>query len=468
MKLRVIIVGAGKVGYKIAETLSKELYDVIVVDNDKEVIQKVNDTLDVLTIESNGLIGQPFKSIKVNEDDLVIAVTDNDEGNMLICLRAKYMGAGRTIARIRNPEYENDLALPKEELAIDFIINPEKSTAAEIVRLLTFSPAEQINEFGNGSVQMVQVDIDEESPLNNVALKDQNDFEDLLIAAIIRDGDTIIPKGDQRIKSGDTIFIIGNKKEIADYFNSIGEAPVDIRKVMILGGGTYSFYLAEYMNKMGMSTKIIEKDLQRCRELSEKIPDSLIINGDGTDLNLLKEENVAAMDAFVSLTGIDEENILVSLLAKQNGVKKGIAKVNRENYITLAKNIGVDSTITPSIITTSEILGFVRGEWVLSLSLLPGGQAEVVEYLIKPDSPAINIPLKDLDLPDSTIIATIISEGKVIIPHGGDVIKKDDKIVVISKADEVEKARQLFHGKEGKGNHGFWNSLKNARSSINN
>ncbi|MTI62221.1 MAG: Trk system potassium transporter TrkA [Firmicutes bacterium] len=465
--MRVIIVGAGKVGYKIAETLSKDLYDVVVIDNDKEVIQKVNDTLDVLTIESNGLIGQPFKKIGVNKNDLVIAVTDNDEGNMLVCLSAKHLGAGKTIARIRNPEYEKDLALPKEELAIDFIINPEKSTAAEIVSLLTFSPAGNINEFANGSVQMVQLDIEEDSPLNNLTLREQNNLGEFLIAAIIRDGKTIIPKGDQRIKSGDNIFIIGKKEEIAEYFDSIGKTPLNIRKVMILGGGKFSYYLADYMNNMGITTKIIEKDLDRCKTLSEKLNNTLIINGDGTDLNLLQAEGLSTMDAFISLSGIDEENILATLLAKQNGAKKGIAKVNRENYTTLAKNIGVDSTITPSFITTNEILGFVRGEWVLSLSLLPGGQAEVVEYFVKSDCPIIDIPLKDINLPKGTIITTIIRGINVIVPHGDDMIAADDKVVVISEAEEVAQIRDLFHGKERKVKNGLWNSIKNFRSSIN-
>jgi len=465
--VRVIIVGAGKVGYKIAEALSRELYDVIVIDNDKEVIKKVNDTLDVLTIESNGLVGQPFKTLKVTKEDIVIAVTDNDEGNMLVCLQAKYMGVGRTIARIRNPEYEKDLALPKEELAIDFIINPEKSTALEIVRSLTFSSAGQVNEFGDGSVHMVQFYIEEDSVLNNMVLENITSFDELLIPAILRDGDTIIPKGDQKIISGDIIYIIGKKEEIIKYFNKLGLTPMDLKNIMILGGGDYSYYLAMYLNKMGISTKIIEKDMQRCIELSEKLPESLIINGNGTDLNLLEEENISSMDAFISLSGYDEENILAVLLAKQNGVKKGIAKVNRDNYITLAKNIGVDSTVTPSLITTSEILGFVRGEWVLSLSLLQGGQAQVVEYLISPTSKVIDIPLKELKLPKNIIITTIISKDKVIIPHGNDIIRANDKIIAISKADGLEKARKLFHGEEGNVNYGFWNRLKNAREITN-
>lgn len=465
--MRVIVVGAGKVGYKIAETLSRELYDVVVIDNDKEVIKKVNDTLDVLTIESNGLVGQPFKTLKVTKVDVVIAVTDNDEGNMLVCLQAKYMGAGRTIARIRNPEYERDLALPKEELAIDFIINPEKSTALEIVRSLTFSSAGQVNEFGDGSIHMVQFHIEEDSILNKIRIEDITAFEELLIPAILRDGDTIIPRGDQKIISGDTIYIIGKKEEIIKYFNKLGLTPMNLKNVMILGGGDYSYYLAMYLNKMGISTKIIEKDMEICKELSEKLPETLVINGDGTDLNLLEEESISSMDAFIALSGYDEENILAVLLAKQNGVKKGISKVNRDVYIALSKNIGVDSTITPSLITTSEILGFVRGEWVLSLSLLQGGQAQVVEYLISPTSKVSDKPLKDLNLPRSIIITTIISKGKITIPHGHDIIRANDRIIVITKADELEKARKLFHGEEGNVKYGFWDHLKNARKITN-
>lgn len=464
--MRVIIVGAGKVGYKIASTLSKDLYDVIVIDNDKDVIEKVNGTLDVLAIESNGLIGEPFKNIDVNQEDLVIAVTDNDEGNILACLSAKHLGAGKTIARIRNPEYERDLALPKEMLEIDHIINPEKTSAEEIVRLLNFSPAGSISEFVGGAVQMIQLYIEEDSPLNNVTLSQQDQLKGFLVGAINRGGETIIPKGNHRIITGDKIFIIGKRKEISNYFKSLGKSPVNMKDVMILGGGTFSYYLAETLNKMEINTKIIEKQRGRCEFLAKRLSNTLIIHGNGTDLNLLESEGINNTDAFVSMSGYDEENILATLLAKQNGVKKGIAKVNRENYIDLAKNIGVDSTITPSSITADEILEFVRGEWVLSLSVLPGGQAEVIEYQIKENSPIIDIPLKNLKLPKSTIITTIVRNEQVIIPHGNDRIKKKDKIVVISKSEEVESVRKMIDDKEGISLNGIWNSIKNSGSII--
>ncbi len=465
--MRVIIIGAGKVGYNIASALSKEMYDVIVIDNDEEVLKKVDDTLDVFTIHSNGLIGKSLSKIGVNKDDIVIAVTESDETNILLCLSAKHLEAGRTIARIRNPEYENDLSLPKEKLPIDFIINPEKTTAEEIVRLLTFSPAGMINEFGDGSVQMVQRNVQDDSPLNNKMLKEQNNQGKYLIAAIIRDGETIIPKGDHYIKTGDNIFVIGQKKEIAGYFSSIGEVPLEIKRVIILGGGRISYYLAEYMSKLGISTKIIEKDMERCKRLSEELPDTLIIHGDGTDLELLKSEGIATTDAFIALSGFDEENILATLLARQNGAKKGIAKVNRENYISLASNIGVDTTITPSLITTSKILGFIRRETVLSLSLLPGGEAEVIEFFIGPETRAVDIPLKELNLPEDTIITTIIRDNKVIIPHGQDVIKKYDRIIVITKAETAGLVREFLLGKERIRKNGFWTGFKNNRSSVN-
>ncbi|MDZ7672765.1 MAG: Trk system potassium transporter TrkA [Halanaerobiales bacterium] len=464
--MRVIIIGAGKVGYEIAAVLSKDLYDVIVIDNDINVIKKVSDTLDVLTIESNGLIGEPFKRIDVNQDDLVIAVTDNDERNILACLSAKHLGAGQTIARIRNPDYERDLALPKEILEIDYIINPEKSSAEQIVKLLKFSPAGSINEFVGGRVQMIQLHIDENSPLHNLKLREQKQLKGFLVGAIIRDDETIIPKGDHRIMSGDTIFIIGKQEEITKYFKTLGKTPVNMKNVMILGGGRFSYYLAETLNKMEISTKIIEKDLKRCEFLSKNLANTLIIHGDGTDLNLLQSEGISNTDAFVSMSGLDEENILATLLAKKNGVKKGIAKVNRENYIDLAKNIGVDSIITPSSIITNEILGFVRGEWVLSLSILPGGQAEVIEYQIKKDSPIINILLKDLKLPKNTIITTIVRDKEVIIPHGNDEIKVNDRIVVISKAEEVANVRKMIQTKGEISGYGIWNSIKNAGSTI--
>lgn len=466
--MRVIVIGAGKVGYQIAESLSREELDVVVVDHDQDVIDRINYNLDVMTLKSNGLLSSTLKHLGLHKDDTIIAVTDSDEANMLACLSAKNMGAGTTIARIRNPEYTKDWAVTKEQLSIDFIINPERSTAHEISRMLTFSPAGAVEDFARGKVQMVTVPIDESVKLNQIKMKDIKDLDEILVAAIIRKGELIIPKGDDMIKTGDSIYIIGQKQEILKFCKTIGKSPRRINNVMILGGGRIAYYLAENLNYMGISVKIIEKDPERCKELSEVLPNALIINGDGTDTNLLQMENLMQMDAFIALTGMDEENILLSLLAKQMGVKKVVSKVSRTNYISLVETIGVDAGITPSMITAGEILRFIRGGKVISLSLLLGGEAEVMEMDAHPTSSVVNLPLRELDLPKDVLITTIVHKNKVVVPHGNDIIRGNDRVIVLCRTTEVNRVREMFSSSERNRKDGFWNRIKSSRTFTSN
>lgn len=459
--MRVVVIGAGKVGYQISETLSRELFDVVVVEQDDGVINKINENLDVMTMKSNGLVSSTLKQLGLSKEDIVIAVTESDEANMLACLSAKNMGAGTTVARIRNPEYTKDWAVTKEQLSIDYVINPEKSTANEISRMLSFSPAGAVEDFAKGKVQMVTVPIDESVNLNQAQIKDLEVLGNILVAAIIRKGELIVPKGDNTIRPGDTIYIIGQKQEILKFCKSIGKSPRRVSNVMILGGSHIAYYLADNLINLGVSVKIIEKDPDRCRELSEMLPNALIINGDGTDVDLLKMENIVQMDAFVALTGIDEENVLLSLLSKQLGVKKVISKVSRTNYIPLVETIGIDAAITPSMITAGEILRFIRGGKVISLFLLLGGEGEIMELDAHPDSEAAEgAPLRDLDLPRDVLITTIIRKGKVIIPHGNDAIEADDRVIVLCRSTEVNRVREMFSNTERKQKNGFWNHFK--------
>lgn len=466
--MRVIVIGAGKVGYQISESLSRESFDVIVIEKDEQVIEKINDNLDVQTIKSNGFVSEPLKQLGVNKDDTVIAVTESDEGNMLACLSAKNLGAGTTVARIRNPEYTKDWAVTKEQLSIDYIINPERSTAYEISRMLTFSPAGIVEDFAKGMVQMVAVPIDDSVRLAQTQIRNFRDLGNILVAAIIRKGELIIPKGEDTIRSGDMIYIIGHKQEILRFCKNIGKTPRRISNVMILGGGRISYYLAENLHYLGVSVKIIEMDPERCKELAEKLPNALIINGDGTDADLLKSEGIDQMDAFIALTGIDEENVLLSLLAKHLGAKKAISKVSRTNYVPLVETIGIDAAITPSMITASEILRFVRGGRVVSLFLLLGGEGEIVELDAQPGCDAAGSFIRDLDFPKDAIITTIIRKGKVIIPHGNDVINENDRIIILSRTEVVNRIRELFSSKERKQKNGFWDNFKGNRTITSN
>ena len=463
--MRIVIIGAGKVGYQIAESLSDESYDIVVIDNDEEALNRAQDHLDVMTILANGLTGTPLKELDMNKNDILIAVTDSDEGNMLACMSAKSLGCGRTIARVRKPEYARDLAVTKEQLSIDLMINPDRSTASEITRLLTFSPAGQSEDFAQGKVQMAELPVEEGNPLVDTPLRDIKRFKDVLIAAILRDGKIIIPKGDDELRVGDDIYLVGKRQDIIDFSKYIGKTPRKARNVMIVGGSRIASYLAHNLHRLGISVKIIERDLSKARILSEELPQTLVIEGDGTDVELLKAENVSAMDVFIAVTGIDEVNILVGLLAKQLGARKVVSKVNRTSYLPLVEEIGLDAIVTPSVITAGEILRFVRGGEILSLFLLSGGQAQIMEFYVHAPSKVIGVPIRDLGLPKEAIITTIVSEGKVIIPSGNDVIRVDDRVIILCSSSEVEKVNRIFIDKdrERKDTDGAWDRLKNTR-----
>lgn len=467
--MRAIIIGAGKVGYHIADTLSRDHYDVVVMDRSDAALERVRENLDVMTIHANGLISKPVRDLGVGPGDLLIAVTASDEANMLACFSAKNMGVGNTIARIRNHEYARDLAVSKELLEIDHVINPELSTAQEIVRSLTFSPAGHVEEFAKGVVRMVEISIEGNGGLSTIVdipLKSIRHFPEILIAAIARNGELIIPRGDDSVQQGDKIFVVGKKSGINEFCTTIGKTPRRIRNVMVAGGGLIAVYLAEDLQKLGVSVKIIEKSPARCRELSQQLPQTLIISGDGTDPDLLSAENVEDMDAFVALTGIDEENMLMAMLAKRMGVGKTIAKVSRINYISLVETLGIDAVITPSITTAAEILRYVRGGEYQSLSLLLGGQAAAMEFTVREGCGLADKKLMDIDFPRDAIVTNVIHKGRVAIPRGNTTLRVGDQLIVLSRASEVSNVRNMFRCGEENPVSGLWNSIKNYRSTL--
>ena len=459
--MRIIVIGTGKLGYQIAETLSKEKYDVVVIDNDSDVTDRISESLDVLTMHANGLLAEPLEELRVNKEDVVIAVTGSDEGNILACMSAKSLGAGWTIARIRSPEYTRDLAISQEQLRIDYVLNPDLSTAKEISQLLSFAPARQVQTFVHGKVHMVEISVTAENPLVGIPSKQYN-FTGVLIAAIVREGRIIIPKGDDCLHEGDNIFIIGQATNVADFCRYAGKPIYKIENAMILGGSRIANYLARDLHSAGVRVKIIENDPARAKDLSLELPFALVVQGDGTDMEFLVSEDIANTDAFVALTGMDEENMVVSLLAKKLGVKKVVAKVNRKGYVSIAEEIGVDSVVTPGLITLGEVLRLVRGGEVVSLILLLGGQAEVMEFSISLSSPLVGKMLKDINFPKEAIITTIVHKGQIIIPHGNDMIQAHDRIIVLTQFAEMPRIRSLFNGDERKTGHGLWNSIKSS------
>ena len=466
--MKVIIVGAGKLGYKLAEAMLNSEIHVTIIDTNAKVLDRINDHLDVLTIRANGVQVDVLQEICVETYDLLIAVTNSDETNIIICALAKKLGCPKTIARIRNPEYAKQLGFIKSEMGIDHIVNPELATAKEIARYLLKSLI-FYGDYAKGKVSMFDFNIANLPSFIGKRIMELGGMEGLLITAISRDGEVFIPHGGTVLCEKDLIYVIGKKdciNRLAEKCKASQEKKY-IKKAMILGGGKIGFYLAEKLIAHGINVKIIEQDRERCKYLSEKLNDGLVINGDGTDINLLEEEDIANMDAFVSVTGYDEENLLMAVTAKQSGVKKVIAKVSRASYVRIIDKLGIDMALNPVNITASDILKFIRGGRVVSVSLLLGGQAEVTEIIATDNKAIIEKPLAELGLPKGIIIGAIVHQGKVIIPNGKSVIYPNDRLVIFSLLSEVPALEAFFTAKKGGLIGELWGSNKSTRKPFN-
>jgi trk system potassium uptake protein TrkA len=433
--MKIIIIGAGKVGYNLAESLSKSKYDVIIIDRNYAALSKAEENLEVLCIRGSGVSTSILMEAGIETADLLIAVTSSDEVNMVCCLTAKKLGVKSTIARIRDPEYAKELSLLKEELDLDLIINPEQAAAEEIANVLNFPIAINVENFAKGRVKMVELKTTKEMGIVGIPLRDIGSklISTILIGVVIRGEEVIVPNGDFVLKEDDRIYVIGKPSNLYNFCKQSGESQYKIKNVMIAGGGRIAIYLAKLLLEMDIKVKLVEIDREVCVHLSEILPESLVIHGDGTDEELLKSENISDMDGFVAMTGMDEENLMSALLAKQNGVKKVIAKVSRVNYINIIKSLGIDSVISPKLITTNRILKFVRGNNVESLYRIVEGQAEITELIADSSSNILNIKIKKLGLPKDVIIATIVRKKEIVIPHGNDIIREGDRVIIISK-----------------------------------
>ncbi|MCC5909993.1 MAG: Trk system potassium transporter TrkA [Clostridiaceae bacterium] len=466
--MHIIIVGAGKLGYKLAETLSQENSNVVIIDIDNKALERVNNNLDVLTVKANGVELKVLKQLNIKNFDLMIAVTSSDETNILVSSMAKKLGCHRVMARVRNPEYGNQLDYIKRQMDIDYIANPELETAKEIAKYLLQTHAVHMEDFAKGKVGMVDFRVKNIQDMVGKKLRELDIPQCVLIAAILRNGEIIIPHGDTELLSTDIIYVIGQKESINSFSKEIG-TPINkkaVKKALILGGGKAGYYLANKLIQNHVAVKIIERDRERCKYLAEQFPNALVIHGDGTDSNLLSEENVFEMDALISLTGYDEENLLLALLGKQYGINKVIAKVSRPNYIPIIEKLGIDVAMNPVTITASGILRFIQGGRVASLSLLLGGQAEVLEIIAKENSKVVENKLSSLGLPKGMIIGAVVHKGNVIIPDGNAVIYPGDRVIVFCLQSEVASIEKLFYRQKGGLINELWDSYKGTRKST--
>ncbi|NLM45836.1 MAG: Trk system potassium transporter TrkA [Firmicutes bacterium] len=450
--MKVIIIGAGKVGTQLVESLLNEKHEITVIDSSQEVIDRLNDFLDVLAIRGNGVSSSLLKEAGCEHADLLIAVTDSDEANVVSCVTAKALGAKSVIARVRNPEYVRELEFMRQKLNIDYIINPELSTAYEIIRLLFNTHVSYTEDFARGKVRITEIQVDVNSDLHNRKIKDLKLPEEVIFTAIARGGEVIIPNGNTVVHARDTLYVMGERNSVDAFARNAGAKIISnkIRNVMITGGGRTSFYLARELEQTGVSVKIIEQNLERCRVLAEALNNTLVLHGDGTDLSLLQAEKIELMDAFVTLTGFDEENLLTALLAKQLGAKKVIAKISRSNYMSLLETIGVDNAVIPKLITARDILRIIRGGRIVSMSLLIGGRAEVLEIIAQEDTPIVDRPLKSIGIPQGVILGAILRQGKLVIPNGDSVVRQGDRVIVFTLENNMESVKKLFGEKGGK------------------
>lgn len=459
--MKVIIIGIGKLGYKLAQSLLNSDINVTVVDSNAKKLERMSEQLDVFSINANGIEVEILREFDIDTYDLLIASTGSDETNAVICMMAKKLGCKRTIARIRNPEYTKQLEFLKKEMGIDYIVNPDLAIAQEIAHYLLKGYTFHAGDFANGKVQIIDFNVGHLDGFVGKKVFEIDFLEGLLIASISRKGNIIIPDGSTRIEAEDLIYIIGRNVNIKRFSEATGinTTRQNIRKVMVLGGGNIGFYLAKLLTNAKVDVTVIDQDADRCQYLTEKVNDALVIHGDGTDINILEDEFLSSMDAFIGVTGFDEQNILTSLMAKQAGVEKVIAKISRPSYSRLLDRLGVDVALNPVNIVSSDILKYVRGGRILSVFLLMGEQAEVMEVVVESDSPMVDKRIVDLHLPKGILIGAVIQDNEVVIPNGNTVIRQGDQLIAFCLVANVQEFENLLQPKKG----GFLSALRNRR-----
>lgn len=445
--MRIVIIGAGKVGYSLARMLSAEEHDVIVVEPEIERGNIINEKLDVQVVNGNGASPRLQRAIDIGNADLVIAVTDRDEINMLSCMFAKLAGAKRTVARLRDIDYANDIAALQENMPqVDVFINPEQVTAEAISNYIRIPEAKNIYYFDKRKLMMVELPVSEQSTINGKALKDLPKMKPFLITAVLRDGKFIIPNGNEIIRANDFIFLMTKTSDMKEIERSLGFKRKVIQKVMILGGGRLGYYLAKILEPMDVQVKIIEQNLKRCEFLSGMLDTTIVLNGDVGDADILAEEGISNVDILVASTDNDKLNILACLLGAQLGAKQTVTQIRRTDYMPLIQSVGIDVAVDPQALTREAILKLIRKGKLESLTLIDSGSAEVIDLIVKKEHRKIcGCKVKNIPFPSGVIISSIDRDNDVIIPNGEDVIMAGDRITIFVGKKAVRKVEKLIN-----------------------
>lgn len=450
--MRIIVVGCGKVGRKIIEQLSNEGNDVTVVDLKSKVVADITNSVDVMGVVGNGTSHVVLEEAGIEETDLLIAVTQSDELNLLCCLIAKKAGNCNTIARVRNPMYSNEIGYIKEELGLAMTINPEEAAATEIARILRFPLANKIDSFAKGRVELLKFNVDDSliisgSSLINISKKFQSN---VLVCAVERGDEVHIPNGSFTIEPGDVVTVVCPPKEAKNFFKKLGVPTHSVKNAILVGGGKLAYYLGKQLLSMGIKVKIFEKNVERCEELCELLPGAVIINADATDKEILSEEGLSDAEAFVSMTGIDEANVFLSLYAKRFSKAKLVTKINRMEENDIVNEFNLGSVISPKLITAEYILRYVRamrnsiGSNVETLYRIIENKAEALEFHIREGAPVVGIPLEELKLKEDLIIACISHKGKIITPNGQTKISVGDSVVVVTTQKNLQDIKDIL------------------------
>jgi len=448
--MKVIIIGAGEVGYHIADILSREMVDIVIIDKNEKRLHEISEDLDIQTLVGSGSSPEVLRRADIANADMVVAVTDSDETNMIACLLASTQSRiPIRIARIRNPELdENNPLFQREQLNIDLCINPEREAVNHLMDRLEFPGASEVLDFAGGRIRLLGFAIDPEAAVVGKQLMDLRAMTPpgfkVLITSMVRDEKILVPTADTKIRAGDYIFAVTDATRVRELLHFFGKETEPPRRIMIIGGGNTGLMLAEHIEKWGISTKIIEKRRDRCEQLAASLEKSIVLQGDGTSQDLLKEEHIEDIDFFIAVTNDEEANILGALLAKQLGAKKVISLIRKIDYIPLVTRFGIDGVINPRHAAISRILHFIRKGKIISATPLRDEKAEVFEFIALETSDITNRPFKEIHFPKGTIVGAIVRGKEIIIPDGDSVILPEDHVVIFTPHSAIPQIQSLL------------------------
>ncbi|HDH87936.1 MAG TPA: Trk system potassium transporter TrkA [Desulfobacteraceae bacterium] len=445
--MKIIIIGAGEVGFHIAQRLSEENQDVVIIEKDPIKIREVQNVIDVQAILGSGTNPSALIEAGIKQSDMLVAATDSDESNLIACLYAQYLTDYITkIARVKNSDYMKHSEIFNQDfLNIDLIINPQSEMVSSMLRLIEVPEASEVIDFAEGKIKLIGLTIKDNSPLVGRKLSSFTDFEHVfLVGVIVRGEKVIIPGGCDTIQPNDLIYCVIHKENIANIFRLMNVREEGLGRIIIIGGGETGLALATSLDATTINTKIIEKDGQRCLELAEKLKRVVVLNGDGTDREFLLEENIADVDIMVVITGDDENNVLISLLGKALGAKKTVTRIGNLSYIPLISAIGIDTVVSPRLSAIRAILQFIRKGKVICVAPLKGEGAEAIELEALETSDIVNIPLSRIKFPKEAIIGAIVRGKEVIIPRGHNMIKPHDHLIIFALKGAIQKIQKLF------------------------